>query len=60
MKHVITLLLISIFSLGGCAQDPVDIIRKAEEKMRGKESAYTEMTIQTIRPKWTRSMSLKR
>ena len=27
--------------------------------MRGKESAYTEMTIQTIRPKWTRSMSLK-
>jgi outer membrane lipoprotein-sorting protein len=59
MKHVITLLLISIFSLGGCAQDPVDIIRKAEEKMRGKESAYTEMTIQTIRPKWTRSMSLK-
>jgi outer membrane lipoprotein-sorting protein len=56
MKHVITLLLISIFSLGGCAQDPVDIIRKAEEKMRGKESAYTEMT---IRPKWTRSMSLK-
>lgn len=41
------------------AQDATDIIRKAEEKMRGKTSAYMEMTIEIVRPKWTRSMSLK-
>lgn len=59
MKHLTLVVLASIMSLGGFAQDAIDIIRKAEEKMRGKESAYTEMTIETIRPKWTRSMSLK-
>lgn len=41
------------------AQDATEIIRKAEEKMRGKTSAYMEMTIEIVRPKWTRSMSLK-
>lgn len=41
------------------AQDAKEIIRKAEEKMRGKESAYMEMTIEVIRPKWTRTMGIK-
>ena len=27
--------------------------------MRGRESAYMEMTIETVRPKWSRSMSLR-
>jgi len=45
--------------LPGWTQDAKEIVRRAEEKMRGKESAYMEMTIEVIRPKWTRTMALK-
>lgn len=59
MKFTITTILLLSLTFPSMSQDAIDIIRNAEEKMRGKESAYTEMTIETIRPKWTRSMSLK-
>lgn len=59
MKITITTILLLSFVFSGISQDAIDIIRKAEEKMRGKESAYMEMTIETVRPKWTRTMSLK-
>ena len=39
--------------------DPKEIIRKAEEKTRGVKSSYSEMTITTVRPKWSRTMSMK-
>ena len=58
MKTLLTTTLL-LLSLSFYAQDAKEIIRKAEEKMRGKESAYTEMTIEVIRPKWTRTMGLK-
>ncbi len=59
MKALITTFILASIAYGSFAQDAIDIIRKAEEKMRGKESAYMEMTIETVRPKWTRTMSLK-
>lgn len=34
------------------------IVRKADERMRGKTS-FAEMSITTVRPKWTRSMDIK-
>ena len=40
-------------------QNARDIIEKAEEKVRGKKTSESEMTITTIRPKWQREMSLK-
>ena len=48
-------LVISCFSL---AQSADEIIQKAEDHMRGT-SSYSEMTIETIRPKWTREMTIK-
>lgn len=39
-------------------QDALEIVRKADEKMRGKTS-QAEMTIRTIRPSWSREMSVK-
>ena len=36
-----------------------DIIRKAEEKVRGTETAYSEMKIIVKRPKWSREMTMK-
>ena len=43
------------------AQTPTatEILQKADEKTRGSESAYSEMTITTVRPKWTREMAMK-
>lgn len=38
--------------------DAKEIVRKADEKMRGKTSK-AEMTIQIIRPKWTREIKMK-
>lgn len=59
MKH----LTILIFSLAvfhvGFSQTATEIVKKSEEKMRGKTSAYIEMKIETVRPKWTREMELK-
>lgn len=59
MKRLTTILMLAVLTSGVFAQDAKDIIRKAEEKMRGKESAYMEMTIEVIRPRWTRTMALK-
>lgn len=35
------------------------IIEKSEEKLRGGDKAYTEMTINIVRPTWSREMKLK-
>lgn len=65
MKYPPLFLLFLVFLLGTSgalpAQQPEDaatIVRKTDERMRGKTS-IAEMTITTIRPKWTRSMDLK-
>ncbi|MCW5925129.1 MAG: outer membrane lipoprotein-sorting protein [Saprospiraceae bacterium] len=59
------LLLIPVFLFGMRAsslaqqqEDAVAIVRKADERARGKTS-IAEMTITTVRPKWTRSMDIK-
>jgi len=40
------------------AQNAADIVKKADEKMRGSTS-QAELIIKTIRPSWTRSMDVK-
>lgn len=35
------------------------ILEKSENKLRGTQSSYAEMKITTVRPKWTREMSIK-
>ena len=40
------------------AQSAEEIIRKADEKYRGK-SSYSEMTIDIVRPKWSKQMKIK-
>lgn len=41
------------------AQDATAIVQEAEERRRGIQSSYGELTMQIIRPKWTREMGLK-
>lgn len=52
------LVLVILLSAQTCAQTAKEIVKKADEKARGKTS-IAEMTITTTRPKWTRSMDLK-
>ena len=40
------------------AQDAQEIVKKADDKAKGNTSIAT-ITIQTIRPKWTREMTVK-
>lgn len=58
IKIALALILLSTVSI---AQNftPKEIIQKAEEKTRGIKSAYSEMTITTVRKKWSREMSMK-
>lgn len=39
-------------------ENPREIIRKMEDNMRG-DASYQEMTMQTVRPRYTREISLK-
>jgi outer membrane lipoprotein-sorting protein len=40
------------------AEDPKEIIQRMEDNMRG-ESPYSEMTMTTVRPRYTREISMK-
>jgi outer membrane lipoprotein-sorting protein len=42
----------------GFAQDAAEIIRKMEDRMRGS-SSFIEMTMTTVRPRYTREISMK-
>jgi len=57
MRIIFTILLLS-FLTGACCQDATSIVRKADEKMRGS-SSQVELTLNTIRPGWSRSMDMK-
>lgn len=64
VKNHCFLLFLSVFLVLGYAagaqqtEDATAIVRKADERMRGKTS-IADMTITTVRPKWTRSMDIK-
>jgi outer membrane lipoprotein-sorting protein len=44
--------------LEATSQDPREIIRRVEDNMRG-DASYTEMTMTTVRPRFTREVSMK-
>ncbi|MEH6533221.1 MAG: outer membrane lipoprotein-sorting protein [Photobacterium frigidiphilum] len=58
MLPIILLGLASVFSMGLHAQTATDIVTKSDLQMRG-DSSYSELTMNIIRPDWTRSMSMK-
>ena len=59
IKQKLTAFCMTLIVITASAQeDPRDIIRRMEDNMRGNAS-YTEMTMQTIRPRYTREISLK-
>ncbi len=51
-------LLVLLVAMAYADQRATEIVRASEKKMRGKSSVSTA-TLQVIRPKWTRSMTMK-
>jgi outer membrane lipoprotein-sorting protein len=58
--HLIMLFSFFPLALGLHAQQSAyEVVKKADEKMRGEKSSESVMTMQIIRPTWTRSVSFK-
>ncbi len=57
-NFILVILLLTIGLLEGIAQDAVEIIKRMEDRMRGT-SSYVEMTMTTVRPRYTREISMK-
>lgn len=58
-RYLSVLAIAILFSSLGCyAQNAIDIIKKADEKLKGK-SSYADLSIQIIRPNWKREMTMK-
>jgi len=57
MKYLVSLLLFAI-SLLSYGQNPIDIIRKTDEKLRGKSNT-SEMKMTIVRPEWKREITMK-
>jgi len=59
MKTLITLVLI-LYPLSFIkAQDASEIVKRANDKINGEESSYSEMKMTIIRPEWQRTLELK-
>jgi outer membrane lipoprotein-sorting protein len=61
MKLLRTVLILAVFAFfanTSNAQNAKEIIKKADEKYRGK-SSYSEMTMTIVRPKWSRTIAFK-
>lgn len=52
-------LFLFLFLFGGLhAQDALEIVQKAEDKLRGEQS-YAEMSMTIVRPSWNRTIKMK-
>lgn len=60
MKTFIRALLTVITAISPVySQDAREIVKKADEKMKGEESSISQMTMKIIRPTWERTVSFK-
>lgn len=57
-RNLLTVLTILLLPLFAPAQDATEIIRRADEKMRG-ESSYAELKMTIVRPSWSREVEMK-
>ena len=57
-KVLLLTLLAGVLIQAAYGQEAIDIIKKADEKMRGA-SSYGEAVMQIVRPDWTREIGMK-
>jgi len=61
MKRTLFILVLPAITIGAAFAQPsaYDIVKKADDKMRGEKSSQSQLTMQIVRPGWTRSVSFK-
>lgn len=59
MKRLLFFSATILIFTGIYSQDATEIVKKADEKMRGEESSLSVMTMQVIRPTWERTIGFK-
>jgi len=61
IHRLISILIAVGLTTNGFAQQlsATDIVRRADDKMRGEKSSYSIMTMKIVRPTWERSISFK-
>ncbi len=59
IKISIFLLTLFFYSPLTKAQNATDIIKQADDKMRGEKSGYSEMSMKIVRPTWERTITFK-
>ncbi|TCO09860.1 outer membrane lipoprotein-sorting protein [Natronoflexus pectinivorans] len=57
-RTILTIGLLVLTVSSATAQDPKEIIRRMEDNMRG-DASYSEMTMKTVRPRYTREITMK-
>lgn len=57
MKKIATAIIL-LFSLNSIAQNADEIIQQAEDRLKG-ETSFSEATVTTVRPRYTREMTIK-
>ncbi len=58
IRNIFVTLILTMASLNIAAQDAKEILRRMEYNMRG-DASYVEMTMETVRPRYTREISMK-
>jgi len=58
-KRFLIISLLLAVSVGTYSQNATEIVKRADDKMRGEKSSYSEMTMKIVRPSWERSVSFK-
>lgn len=58
-KRFLIISLLLAVSVGAYSQNATEIVKRADDKMRGEKSSYSEMTMKIVRPTWERSVSFK-
>ncbi len=63
MKSIFLIILIPItgflFTVSLQAQNATEIVKRADDKMRGEKSSYSEWKMKIVRPTWERTLSFK-
>jgi outer membrane lipoprotein-sorting protein len=57
-RITLTAILLAIVPMAAIGQDAKEILRRMEYNMRG-EASYSEMTMETVRPRYTREISMR-
>jgi outer membrane lipoprotein-sorting protein len=59
LELIAVLLIFSITELFSQNPDATEIVRKADQKMKGEETSVSTMTMRIVRPTWDRTISFK-